>query len=152
MRIEIKSWLTGRVLFEVQTESWKVAVELAVKSGADLSRANLSGADLSGADLSGANLYGANLSGANLYGANNNKKVSLIGDYPVFQITPIGSRQSTLVAFNTSEGILVRTGCFYGSLDSFVAAVKKSHSGNQFEREYLAAVELIKVRFSQSEG
>ena len=50
MRIEIKSWLTGRVLFEVQTESWKVAVELAVKSGANLSRANLSGADLSGAD------------------------------------------------------------------------------------------------------
>ena len=54
MRIEIKSWLTGRVLFEVQTESWKVAVELAVKSGANLSRANLSRADLSGADLSGA--------------------------------------------------------------------------------------------------
>ena len=64
MRIEIKSWLTGRVLFEVQTESWKVAVELAVKSGANLSRANLSGADLSGANLSRADLSGADLSGA----------------------------------------------------------------------------------------
>ena len=70
MRIEIKSWLTGRVLFEVQTESWKVAVELAVKSGANLSRANLSRADLSGANLSGANLSRANLSGADLSGAN----------------------------------------------------------------------------------
>jgi len=39
-------------------------------SGANLSGANLSGADLSGADLYGANLYGANLSGADLYGAN----------------------------------------------------------------------------------
>jgi hypothetical protein len=52
-----------------------LAVQWAVKSGADLSDAYLRGADLSdaylrGADLSDANLRGADLSDANLRGAN----------------------------------------------------------------------------------
>jgi len=82
--IEIKSRFNEAVLFTHESDSWKICVESAVKSRADLSgadlsgadlsradlsRADLSGADLSGADLSGANLYGANLSGANLSGA-----------------------------------------------------------------------------------
>jgi hypothetical protein len=65
MKIEIKSWLNGSVLFEGDFSCLADAVKAAVKAGA-----NLSGADLSGADLYGANLYGANLSGANLSGAN----------------------------------------------------------------------------------
>ena len=86
MKFEIKSRFSGNVLFSLETETLKLCVEAAVKSGAnlygaDLSGANLSGANLStgadlygailsGADLSGADLYGANLYGANLYGAN----------------------------------------------------------------------------------
>ena len=75
MKFEIKSWLTGGVLFVCETESMSLAVGLALKSRADLSGANLSSADLYGANLSSANLYGADLSGANLssadlYGAN----------------------------------------------------------------------------------
>ncbi len=76
---EIKCGFSGKVLFSLETETLKLAVEAAVKSGANLYGANLSGAnlygailygaDLSGANLSGADLYGANLSGANLYGA-----------------------------------------------------------------------------------
>ena len=67
MKYEIKSRFNGKVVFSVEAESLKVAVEIAVKTGANLSEANLSrtnlyGADLSGADLSGAYLYGANLS------------------------------------------------------------------------------------------
>jgi hypothetical protein len=70
MKFEIKSRLTGEVLFSAEADSSKLAVEAAVKSGADLSGANLSYVNLSGADLSGANLSGANLSGANLSYAN----------------------------------------------------------------------------------
>jgi hypothetical protein len=75
MKFEIKSRWYGSVLFSVETENLKVAVELAIKSGANLSEANLSEANLYGANLYGANLYeanlyGANLSRANLYGAN----------------------------------------------------------------------------------
>jgi len=94
VKFEIKHRFSGSVLFSLKTESLKLCVEAAVKSGAnlygaylyganlsganlygadlygaDLPRANLSRADLSRADLSGANLYGADLSGANLYGA-----------------------------------------------------------------------------------
>jgi len=70
MKFEIKSRLTGEVLFSAEADSSKLAVEAAVKSGADLSGANLSYVNLSGADLSGANLSYVNLSGANLSGAN----------------------------------------------------------------------------------
>ena len=64
----------AKVLFECEADSLKIAVELAVKqkanlSRADLSWANLSRADLSGADLRGADLRGADLSGADLSGA-----------------------------------------------------------------------------------
>src|SRR3990167_9286646 len=70
MKIEIKHRISGIVMFSIEAESWKIAVEAAVKSRANLSGANLSGANLSWADLSGANLSGANLSWANLFGAN----------------------------------------------------------------------------------
>ena len=75
MKIEIKSWTNAEVLFAIETENWKLALEAAVKSGANLYGADLRGADLRGADLRGANLtcadlYGANLRGADLRGAN----------------------------------------------------------------------------------
>ena len=50
MLIEIKHRLTGAVLFSLDCGSWKLCIEAAVKSKADLR-----GADLSGANLSGAN-------------------------------------------------------------------------------------------------
>ena len=68
MKIQIKNCFDFSVIFECEADSMKLAVELAIKSGANLSMANLSGADLSGANLYGANLSVANLSGANLYG------------------------------------------------------------------------------------
>ena len=73
---QIKSWLTGAVLFGCDVPdahsgmAARFALEKATQSRADLSRANLCGADLCGAYLSGANLCGAYLYGANLYGAN----------------------------------------------------------------------------------
>ena len=66
MLFEIKNRYIGNVIFKLETESFQLCVEAAVKSGANLYNANLSGADLSGADLSGAYLSGANLSGAYL--------------------------------------------------------------------------------------
>jgi len=46
MKIEIKSRWTGVVLFSVETTSWKLAVEAAVKARADLMDADLTRADL----------------------------------------------------------------------------------------------------------
>ena len=77
VKIEIKSWFSGDVLFEYESDNatMKKAVEAAVDGGADLSGAdlrdaNLRDANLSGADLSGANLRDADLSGADLRDAN----------------------------------------------------------------------------------
>ena len=69
MKIEIKNRWTGNILFEGDFSCLSEAVKVAVKSGADLSGANLSCADLSRANLSRADLSGANLSRAYLSGA-----------------------------------------------------------------------------------
>lgn len=70
MKIEIKHRYTRSVLFSLETENIKIALETAMKSGANLRGADLSGANLSGANLSRANLSGADLSGVNLSLAN----------------------------------------------------------------------------------
>ena len=66
--IEIKNKFTSKILFEYEKENntIKHTVAEAIKSGANLSWADLSEADLSKADLSKANLSWANLSKANL--------------------------------------------------------------------------------------
>ena len=69
MKFDITSRWNGSVLFSLETESMKLAVEAAVKSGADLGGADLRGADLGGADLRGADLDGADLREADLRGA-----------------------------------------------------------------------------------
>ena len=113
-------------------------------SRADLYRADLSGANLSGADLSGANLSGAYLSGAYLSGANGDKSV-LVGQRPIIQVGPIGSRAAYLVAFLTNSGIMVRAGCWFGTLDSFQERVRSVHGNGQHGIEYEAAIVLIRA-------
>ena len=54
MKFEIKSWVNSSLLFSIETDSLKLAVELAVKQGANLRGANLGGANLRGANLGGA--------------------------------------------------------------------------------------------------
>ena len=117
--------------------------------GADLSRADLSNADLVGADLSNADLVGADLSNANLYGADLvDAKILKDG---IFQLGPIGSRSSYLVAYQTDQGIKVRAGCFFGSIDNFLVAVRKTHAGKFYERDYLAAIAMIQEKFASFE-
>jgi hypothetical protein len=73
MIYEIKDRWNNEILFSTEVDSrlsfseqTRLAVEAAIKSGANLSEADLSGAYLQNADLSGANLSEADLSGANL--------------------------------------------------------------------------------------
>jgi hypothetical protein len=70
MKIEINSRWDSTVLFTCEAASLLLAVEAAVKEGANLGGANLGGANLGGANLEGVYLEGANLEGANLRGAN----------------------------------------------------------------------------------
>ena len=68
--ISIKHRFSESTLCEFDVETVKLAVETAVKDGANLYGANLYGADLRGANLRGADLRDANLRGADLRDAN----------------------------------------------------------------------------------
>lgn len=122
-------------------------------SGANLYGANLYGADLRGADLRGANLRGANLNGANLRGADlcgaklsETDTISNI-ERPLLTISNLGSRNDSLLVFHTNNGLIAKTGCFYGSLDKFEVCVKETHKGTTCETDYLAAISFIKTHF-----
>jgi len=70
-KLEIKNRITGKVLFEFETENNNTQKTLleAIKQDADLRDADLQGAYLRGADLRGAYLQGADLQDADLRGA-----------------------------------------------------------------------------------
>ena len=87
---------------------------------------------------------GANLYGADLYGADGNV-VGKIEDW--MNHDNIGSRKSRTLFLKTDKGVFVQCGCFFGNLEEFVEKVKETHHGNNHERDYLALVEFIKVRF-----
>ena len=70
MKFEIKHRFSGGILFSCESETLKLAVNLAIKSNADLRSADLSYANLRYADLSSADLRSADLSYANLSYAN----------------------------------------------------------------------------------
>ena len=69
MLYTIEHRVSGAVLFSLGCGYFKLCVEAAVKSGADLRDADLRDAYLRGADLRGAYLRGADLGGACLGGA-----------------------------------------------------------------------------------
>ena len=140
MLFEIKHRLSGSVLFSLETESLKLCVEAAVKDGAYLRGAYLRGAYLRGANLDGANLRGAYLGGADLDGAG-----KLIGDRPIIQISPIGSRSDYLTAYITDNGIFLKTGCFFGTIENFKTALQNTHGNNTHAEEYTAALTLIET-------
>ena len=139
MKIEIKCRFSGKVLFEheAKNNTLRLTLEAGVKAGAYLGRANLTGANLTGAYLTGANLTGANLGGANLGGAN------LVGERPIIQIGPIGSRCAYFVAYLTDQGLRLRAGCFFGTRAEFEAKLSDTHKDSQHANEYRAALDLI---------
>ena len=173
-KIEIKT-IWGDIIFthEKENNTVKDTLQEAVKSGANLRGANLRGADLYGADLYGANLRGAYLRGADLYGANLYGAylggaylggANLGGAYlgganlgkewgklekntDIFIAGPLGSRSGYTTFFHTDKGIFVQCGCFRGTLDEFVAKVKKTHDDNEHARNYLAIVEFVKQKY-----
>lgn len=59
---------------------------------------------------------------------------------------PLGSRDDFTTIFRNNIGqIIVRTGCFNGTIDEFEQAVKDDHDDNQYAKEYMALIELAKV-------
>ena len=57
----------------------------------------------------------------------------------------IGSVQRKAYFFKGDEGLFVRAGCWFSSLEDFKARVREVHSGTRHEREYLAACDLAEM-------
>ena len=112
--------------------------------GSDLSGSDLSGSNLGGSDLSGSNLRWSNLRGSNLRGSNG-EKLTLIGERPMLQFGPLGSRSDYLQAWLADAGVYVRAGCFWDTLAKFSAAVAKTHGNGIHAQEYAAAIALIEI-------
>ena len=126
MNIQIKPRFTAAVLFEHDAEnnSVRLTLERAIKS-----RANLSGADLSDANLRGAYL---------------NNKEKLVGERPIFQIGPIGSRHDYFVAYITDQGLRFDAGCQRQiTREVFEARLAEQHGKNDHAKEYRAALALV---------
>jgi hypothetical protein len=68
-----------------------------------------------------------------------------VGERPIIQISPIGSRGDFLIAYITDQGIMLRTGCFFGTVENFKAALQNTHGSNAHAEEYLAALALIET-------
>lgn len=65
----------------------------------------------------------------------------------IMWIAKIGSRNDVTTFFkNKDNGISVKCGCFKGSIEEFEKAVCKKHVGTKYEKEYLLAIELEKVK------
>ena len=118
-------------------------------SGAKLSRvnlnsANLSNAYLSGAHLSCANLSCANLSWAKLSGAYIKNDETLVGERPILQVGPVGSRCAYFVAYITDKGLRFDAGCQRQiTREVFEGRLTELHGENEHAKEYRAALALI---------
>ena len=58
-----------------------------------------------------------------------------------------GSANRHTHAYKTQSGkVEIICGCFRGSIEEFEEQVKKTHQGNEFERQYMAIAEVIKIK------
>lgn len=127
--INFLAW-TGRAPLEV---------EIGAEYGKSADGVKL-GAAVKVAFTSGANLSWANLSRSNL---DNGEKITG-SERPILQIGPIGSRSAYLVGYATDKGLMVRAGCFFGTISEFAKNVKATHGDNEYGREYAAAIRMMK--------
>lgn len=67
-------------------------------------------------------------------------------------VGPIGSRNAMTTFYRTKDNVKVTCGCFCGTLNEFAEAVKQTHGGTFYEKEYNAAINLAKIHFRLEES
>lgn len=71
----------------------------------------------------------------------------VFGTRHYLNLGPIGSRDGyTTIYRNKSKKAIVVCGCFHGDLDEFERAVHKTHAGTKYEAEYMALIQLARLR------
>ncbi|MCM1223149.1 MAG: hypothetical protein NC548_52730, partial [Lachnospiraceae bacterium] len=65
-------------------------------------------------------------------------------------IKGLGSHNRNTTFFKCKDGhIHVSCGCFSGTIPEFEAKVKETHGDSKYAKEYLAAVEVVKIHFEE---
>ena len=62
-----------------------------------------------------------------------------------FACDRIGSEKRKTYFFRSEEGLFVRAGCFFGTMEEFENRVKEVHKSTKYEKEYMAAIMLAKI-------
>lgn len=70
---------------------------------------------------------------------------------PVLMIGPLGSEARTTQFFDCVEGVMVRTGCFIGTINEFSEQVKYTHGNNRFAKQYLLVADFVESFFFPQE-
>jgi len=87
------------------------------------------------------------LRGADLRGVNLGELGKIQSSSDILIVGRIGSRNDYTTIFHTDKGVFVRCGCFKGTLDEFEAKVKQTHNGSKHEKDYLALIQFVKIKF-----
>jgi hypothetical protein len=115
-------------------------------SHAYMVHANMARSNMAHANMAYANMAHANMALANIEGAFMEEEYGkLITKRPILQINNIGRDNSCLSAIFCEKGIVIRRGCFYGSLDEFEKQVGEVHGDSIHGKEYKAAIAFIKL-------
>ena len=74
------------------------------------------------------------------------------GDAHHITVSPIGSEGGCLTAFRQRDNsIIVRRGCFSGSIEEFEDAVNATHGDSKYAEQYKIVISLIKSRLEAVE-
>ena len=119
MKFEIKHRFNGKILFSMETETMKLTLEAAVKSGANLSNAYLGG---SGAYFSGAKG----------------------GPFPIF----ITSDQYGFQQAN-ADGSVLRSGCIEKPLDWWVENIRRTAERHNYTPRQVDEYEVFVEMFAK---
>ena len=70
------------------------------------------------------------------------------GDADYLCFKGLGSCNRNTTFFKCKDGYIhVSCGCFSGTLEEFADKVKETHGDSKFAKEYLAAIEIVKIHF-----
>ena len=129
---------------DCRADLWGADLWGANLTDANLTDANLGDAELGDADLGDANLTGANLGGANLRGANLGGATGICALY----VPGMSSRGDWLYAVSGHDetgGVMLKAGCFWGTITEFRAQLHQQRDGTKHETLYNAALTLIEA-------